>query len=64
MSNDRDILLVSIFTFFTVLSWIFFEVVKTTRTTTVTTNVQQIITPLSPHIDTDVFTILESRTSY
>lgn len=64
MSNDRDIFLISIFTFFTVVSWIFFELVKTSRTTTVTTNVQQIITPLSPTIDTEVFTVLQNRTSY
>jgi hypothetical protein len=64
MSNDRDIFLISIFTFFTVVSWIFFELVKTTRTSTVTTNVQQIITPLSPTIDTEVFTVLENRRSY
>lgn len=64
MNNDRDIFLISIFTFFTVVSWIFFELVKTTRTTTVTTNVQQIITPLSATIDTEVFTVLETRRAY
>ncbi len=64
MDNDRDLLLVSVFTFLTVSLWIFFELIKTTKTTTVETNVQQIITPFSSRIDTDILKSLESRKNY
>lgn len=64
MDNDRDLLLVSVFTFLTVSLWIFFELVKTTKTTTVGTTVQQVITPFSSHIDTDILKALESRKNY
>lgn len=63
MENDRDLLLVSVFTFLTISLWIFFELVKTTKTTTVTPTVQQVITPFSANIDTDIFTIIEKRTA-
>ncbi|KKU88773.1 hypothetical protein A3A64_01785 [Candidatus Gottesmanbacteria bacterium RIFCSPLOWO2_01_FULL_48_11] len=62
--TDRDILLLSVFTFMTVGLWIFFELVKTAKTTTVTTNVQQIITPFSPKIDTDILNTLSTRRTY
>ncbi len=61
MSNDRDVLLLSVFTFLTVSLWIAFELIKTVKTTTVTTQVQQIVTPLSPKIDTDILSTLKSR---
>ncbi len=64
MENDRDLLLVSVFTFLTISLWIFFEQIKTTKTTTVTATVTQSIAPLSPTIDTDTLSVLESRTSY
>lgn len=64
MEQDRDILLVSVFTFFTVGLWIFFELVKTVKTTTVSSTVQQVITPLTAKIDTDILTILENRKKY
>ncbi len=64
MNNDRDLLLISVFTFLTVSLWIFFELVKTAKTTTVSTNVQKIITPFSPEIDTDTLTNLVNRKSF
>lgn len=64
MDNDRDLLLVSVFTFLTVTLWIFFELVKTTKTSTVTTAVQQVVVPFSSNIDTGVFTIIKNRQSY
>jgi len=64
MENDRDLLLVSIFTFFTVLLWISFELIKTARTTTVTIPIQQIVTPLSATIDTSVISQLKERKTY
>ncbi|MBI3385554.1 hypothetical protein HY031_00550 [Candidatus Gottesmanbacteria bacterium] len=64
MDSDRDLLLISLFTFFTVSAWIFFELVKTTKTTTVPQTVTQILTPLSPTLDNDIFTELQKRVSY
>lgn len=61
MDNDRDLLLVSVFTFLTVSLWMFFELVKTTKTTTVTHAVTQVITPFSSKLDTDILDILEKR---
>lgn len=64
MDNDRDILLVSVFTFLTVLSWIFFELVKTAKTTTVTSTVKQAITPLNPTLDTGILSVLQEKRVY
>lgn len=62
MSNDRELLLLALFTFVTVSMWITFELVKTVKTTTVTTEVQQIVTPLTPKLDIDVLSTLKKRT--
>ena len=64
MNNDRDLLLVSVFTFLTVFLWVFFELAKTTKTTTIETNVQKIITPFAGAIDTDILKTLENRKIY
>lgn len=61
MDSDRDLLLVSVFTFLTVSLWVFFELVKTTKTTTVTQTVQQVITPFSSTLETDIVDILERK---
>lgn len=61
MSNDRDILLLSVFTFITVSLWIAFELIKTVKTTTVSSQVAQIVTPLSPVIDTEILSTLKNR---
>lgn len=61
MDNDRDLVLISVFTFLTVSLWIFFELVKTSKTTTVSTNVQKIMTPFSSTIDTDTLNNLVKR---
>lgn len=62
--NDRDLLLVAVFTTFTIMLWIFFELVKTTKESTVTRPTQQIVTPLTSKIDTDIFDILAKRNSF
>jgi len=64
MDSDRDLLFIALFTFLTVSLWIFFELVKTTKTTTIPQTVERIITPLSPTLDTDVFDLLKSRVTY
>lgn len=64
MENDRDLLLVSVFTFFTVLLWISFELIKTVKTTTVKAPVQQVIAPLTATIDTQLILQLKERKTY
>ncbi|EKD87409.1 MAG: hypothetical protein ACD_36C00092G0002 [uncultured bacterium] len=61
MDNERDLLLISLFTLFTVSFWIFFELIKTTKTSTVPATVSKILVPLSPTLETDVFESLEKR---
>ena len=64
MDQDRDLLLVAIFTTLTVFLWVFFELVKTTKTSTVSQPTQQIISPLSSKIDTDTIMIIERKNTY
>lgn len=64
MENDKDLLLVSVFTFFTVLLWISFELIKTSKTSTVAAPVVQIVTTLSSSIDTQTLTTLKERKTY
>lgn len=64
MENDRDLLLVAVFTFLTVSLWITFELVKTAKTTTVTSPVAHIVTPLNASIDIDLLTKLKERPTY
>ena len=64
MDNDRDILLISVFTFITVSLWITFELLKTVKTTTLTPSAQQIVVPLSPDIDTETLTIGTNSKTY
>jgi hypothetical protein len=64
MNNDRDLLLVSVFTFFTVMLWVTFELLKTTKTTTVSETTQQIVIPLDPKIDTNTLTEIVQKKVY
>jgi hypothetical protein len=64
MDNDRDLLLVSIFTFLTVLVWISLELIKTVKTTTVSTPVAQIVTTLSSTLDTQILSQIKQRKTY
>jgi len=61
MKNDRELLFLSFFTFVTITSWIFFELIKTAKTSTVTAQVQQIITPLTTTFDVDTLNILNRK---
>jgi hypothetical protein len=60
-NNDRELFLISIFTFTTVFLWITFELIKTTKTSTVSQTVQQLSASMSATIDTDTLNILNSR---
>jgi hypothetical protein len=64
MENDQDLLLISIFTFFTITLWVTFELLKTVKTTTVTTTTQQIIVPLNPKIDIDTVHTIANKQVY
>jgi hypothetical protein len=64
MDNDRDILLVAIFTCITVTAWIFFELVKTTQTSTITATTKQLVKPMQTTIDLKTLTTLSERTLY
>jgi hypothetical protein len=64
MDNDRDLLLISIFTFFTVCLWITFELLKTYKTTTISQSTQQIVVPLTPKIDIDTMNEIVTRNVY
>jgi len=63
-NSDRDLFLISIFTFITVFLWIMFEFVKTTKTSTVTTTVQQLSAPIPSTIDTHTLNVLNMRKRY
>lgn len=58
MSNKQTLLL-SIFTFLTVLAWIAFDVYHAVTTSTITPVQQELIKPLTPRFDTQV--ILELK---
>lgn len=62
--QDRDIVLVSIFTFITIVAWISFEFLKTAKTTTVSEPVQQLLTPLNSNLDLEILNELETRRVY
>jgi hypothetical protein len=64
MEKDRDILLVAIFTTFTVFAWIFFELVQTTKTSTVPTSTQNLLAPLKTEIDSETITAIEQRKNF
>ena len=64
MHDDRDMLLIAVFTSLTILLWVFFELVQTTKTSTVARPIQKAVTPLSSAIDTTIFTDLESRPTF
>jgi hypothetical protein len=61
MDNDRDILLIAIFTFFTVFAWIFFELIQTSKTTTISESTTALLTPLESRIDAQTLNDLEQR---
>lgn len=63
MNEDRDLLLVAVFTAITVFLWVFFELVKTTKTSTVSRPLQQIVSPLTSKIDITVLEELEKRST-
>lgn len=64
MDDDRDLLLVAVFTTLTIMLWVFFELVQTTKTSTVTQPLKKAVAPLSPKIDTTVLDKLEKKQTF
>ena len=64
MKSDRDLVLISVFTALTVVLWVFFELVKTSKTTTISPTVSRIVAPFSPKLDTSILPELEKRKTY
>lgn len=63
-NNDQDLFYISVFTFITVFLWITFELVKTVKTSTVSSSVQQLSSSMSATIDTDTLNVLNNRKRY
>ena len=64
MDEDRDILLIAVFTTLTILLWVFFELVQTTKTSTVARPLQKAVLPMSSKIDTSIFDQLETKQTF
>ena len=64
MDQDRDLLLIAVFTTVTILLWVFFEIVQTSKTSTVTPTIQKAVLPLSSKLDTGVLDTLEAKQTF
>lgn len=62
--SERDLVLISVFTFFTVTLWVFFEVLKTAKTTTISASTAQIVQTLDPKLDTQTIEAIASKKEY
>jgi hypothetical protein len=63
MDEERDLLLVAVFTTLTIFLWVFFELVKTSKTSSVSRPLQQVVSPLTSKIDVSVLDELEKRST-
>ncbi|MCL4200294.1 hypothetical protein KJZ67_03055 [Patescibacteria group bacterium] len=63
MDEERDLLLVTVFTTLTIFLWVFFELVKTSKTSSIATPLQQVVSPLTGKIDVTVIDELEKRST-
>lgn len=64
MENDRDLLLIAVFTTITIFLWVFFELLQTTKTSTVSQPLQKAVLPLSSIIDTNTLDQLETKQTF
>jgi len=64
IENERDLLLIAIFTTLTIFLWVFFELLQTTKTSTVSQPLQKAVLPLSSKIDTSVLDVLETKQTF
>lgn len=59
--DRKEVVILSVITFFTVLVWIFFGISHARKTSTITTTQLQQVVPLTPTFDNDIIRKLESR---
>lgn len=59
--DRKEIVILSIITFLTVLVWIFFGILNARKTSTVTSVQLQQVVPLTPTFDNDIIRKLKSR---
>lgn len=62
--GNQDLLLISVFTFFTVTLWIIFEVLKTMKTTTLAPKTTQTVVSISSKIDKETIQNVVRRKQY
>lgn len=60
---NQDVLILSILTLFTVLTWIAFDVLKTFQKTTVPKVLEEQLAPLNPNFDTKTLEDLKQKLS-
>lgn len=59
--NNRDIILLSIFTLLTVLLWMGFEAIHASQKSTITPQVNQQIKPITPSFDNKLLKQIKNR---
>lgn len=64
MRSDKDVFIITVFTFITVITWIFVDLVKATNTPADTDVPQSLLAPLPEKIDITVLDEIEGRTIY
>jgi cell division protein FtsL len=60
--QNKDTLIIAVFTLITVLAWIVFDVYHVAVTSTITEVQQKLLTPLDPKISDQVLSNIRSRT--
>jgi len=63
-NSDRDLMLIAVFTTMTVALWVFFELIQTTRTSTVSRPLQKAVRPMTSVINTEVLETLRTKQTY
>lgn len=64
VENDKDLLLIAVFTTMTVVLWVFFELAQTTKTSTISRPLQKAVLPLSSAIDTSILDELSTKQTF
>lgn len=59
--SSKDLLILSILTFITVIAWIIFDVYHAATTSTITPFQKELIEPLKPTFDQEIILRLEKR---
>jgi hypothetical protein len=62
--NNKDVLIISVLTFITVVVWIAADAWHAYVTSTISSSLQQTIKPLNPKLDLTVLETLKSRQTF